>query len=50
MRYEGTSVRQRMGTAETALHMVMIICTCGVWYLVYRSRKNKIERTTRHYA
>lgn len=46
----GREVRQRMGSAESAFHMLMIMCTCGFWYPVYRGRKRKIERTTDIYA
>jgi hypothetical protein len=39
-----------MGATEGALHFVMIICTLGLWYPVYRSRKNSLARTEKHYT
>lgn len=46
----GREIRQHMGAAEAAAHAVMIICTAGMWYPVYRHRKNKLGRTTNIYA
>jgi cbb3-type cytochrome oxidase subunit 3 len=46
----GKSVRQHMGAVEAVFHAVMLMFTCGVWYPVYRHRKNEIKRTTRHYS
>jgi hypothetical protein len=30
--------------------MIMIFCTCGLWYPLYRSRKKKLEHTLVHYG
>lgn len=49
MRHTGTAVRRHMSVTETALHAVMILCTLGLWYPVYKHRKNKLARTTRIY-
>jgi cbb3-type cytochrome oxidase subunit 3 len=49
MRPAGKDVRGRMNPIEAVFHAVMIICTIGLWYPVYRSRKSKIARTTRVY-
>jgi cbb3-type cytochrome oxidase subunit 3 len=38
--------RRGMSVAEGAFHAFMIICTCGVWYPVYRARKHQADRTT----
>ena len=35
-----------MGAGEGAFHAFMIICTCGLWYPVYRMRKHAADRTT----
>jgi hypothetical protein len=48
--YIGKEVEQKMGVGELTLHMLMIFCTAGFWYPVYRTRKNKIERTSKFYA
>jgi hypothetical protein len=42
----GREVRQHMGAGELVFHSVMIICTVGLWYPVYRHRKNRKSRTT----
>lgn len=39
-----------MGVGEGIFHALMILCTCGVWYPVYRHRKNKLHRTVKFYA
>jgi hypothetical protein len=46
----GVAEQRHMGAAEAVLHGVMILCTVGLWYPVYRHRKNKLSRTTRFYA
>jgi hypothetical protein len=46
----GREVEQKMSAGELILHLTMILCTCGMWYPVYRSRKSKIDRTTNVYA
>jgi len=38
-----------MNGIEMIFHAVMIICTCGIWYPVYRGRKRSIGNTTIHY-
>ena len=48
-RVTGTSVQRHMHAAEGIIHWVMIICTVGLWYPVYRHRRNRLARTTRHY-
>jgi hypothetical protein len=45
----GREIRQHMGAAEATLHAIMIVCTIGMWYPVYRHRKNKLARTTNVY-
>lgn len=49
MEYMGSEVQQHMGCAEAAGHWVMIIFTCGLWYPVYRHRKNTLARTSKFY-
>lgn len=46
----GRQVQQHMGATEMALHVVMIFFTIGLWYPVYKHRKNVFERTTNVYA
>lgn len=29
-----------MSVAEGAFHAMRIVCTCGLWYPVYRARKH----------
>ena len=36
-----------MSVMEGAFHWFMIICTCGMWYPVYRARKHNADRTTK---
>jgi hypothetical protein len=48
--YIGKEVEQKMGAAELAMYLLMILCTCGLWYPVYRHRKSKIERTSKFYS
>ena len=50
MKQDGTSVEQHMHAAEAVFHGVMILCTLGLWYPVYRHRKNQLHRTFKHYA
>jgi hypothetical protein len=38
-----------MGVAEHAGHALLILCTFGFWYPVYRSRRSRLEHTTRFY-
>jgi hypothetical protein len=38
-----------MSAAEGIFHGVMIICTVGLWYPVYRHRKNRLARITNVY-
>ena len=35
-----------MSVLEGAFHGLMIMCTCGFWYPVYRARKHSVDRTT----
>jgi len=35
-----------MSVAEGSFHWLMIICTCGFWYPIYRARKHAADRTT----
>jgi hypothetical protein len=35
-----------MSVAEGVLHAFMTVCTCGLWYPVYRARKHAVDRTT----
>lgn len=46
----GREVQQHMHATEALLHGVMIMCTLGLWYPVYRHRKNKLARTSRFYT
>lgn len=46
----GRSVQQHMGAGEAAFHAIMIVFTCGVWYPVYKHRKNALARTVKHYT
>ena len=50
MHETGRAVRQHMGATEGILHWTMIICTVGLWYPVYRHRRNALNRTTKFYA
>jgi hypothetical protein len=36
-----------MGSGEGAFHAIMILCTCGLWYPVYRMRKHQADRTSK---
>ena len=45
----GKSVKGHMSASEMTFHWLMIFCTCGFWYPIYKSRKNKLERATQHY-
>jgi hypothetical protein len=38
-----------MSAAEGMVHAFMIVCTCGLWYPVYRARKHAADRTTTTY-
>lgn len=33
-----------MGGGEVALHWLMIICTCGLWWPVYAMRRHAANR------
>jgi hypothetical protein len=46
----GKTVQQHMGATEGTLHFVMILCTLGLWYPVYKHRKEKLARTEKHYG
>ena len=35
-----------MSVAETLAHWTAVLCTCGLWYPVYRARKHAADRTT----
>ena len=35
-----------MSVAEGTVHWFMIVCTCGLWWPVYRARKHAADRTT----
>jgi hypothetical protein len=35
-----------MHQAEKIVHAVLILCTCGLWFPFYWSRKRAIERTS----
>lgn len=41
------AVQQHMHATEGLFHAAMTICTVGLWYPVYRHRKNKLRRTTK---
>jgi hypothetical protein len=45
----GREVQQHMGATEGILHACMIVCTFGLWYPVYKHRRNKLARTTNVY-
>jgi len=38
--------KRGMSVIEGAFHALMIVCTCGLWYPVYRARKHAADRTT----
>lgn len=42
--------RSGMSVLEGAFHALMIMCTMGLWYPVYRARKHAVDRTTTTYA
>jgi hypothetical protein len=48
--YTGKEVEQTMNPVEGLIHMVMILCTFGIWYPIYKSRKNAIHRTSKFYS
>ena len=50
MHETGMSVRQHMSQPEKIVHAVLILCTFGLWYPVYHTRKKQIERVTRFYG
>lgn len=50
MKPTGTGVRSHMHATEGMFHMIMMVCTFGLWYPIYKHRKNKLARTTRFYA
>lgn len=39
----------KLGAGEELFHWCMIICTCGLWYPVYASRKRSKRSVTRFY-
>lgn len=39
-----------MSAVEGLVHALMIVCTCGLWYPLYRARKHAADRTTTTYA
>jgi hypothetical protein len=39
-----------MGSVEGICHGIMLIGTAGLWYPVYRMRKNYLNRRTRTYV
>lgn len=39
--------RQRLGYGSLAFHWTMIICTCGLWYPVYASKRRARSTVTR---
>ena len=45
-----TTVKGRLSQPEKILHTVLIMCSGGLWYPVYWSRKRKAERVTTTYA
>ncbi len=38
-----------MSVIEGLFHAFMIMCTCGIWWPVYRARKHAVDRTTTTY-
>ena len=48
MEHPEKAVQQHMHATEAAIHAVMIICTLGLWYPVYRHRRNKLARTVKY--
>jgi hypothetical protein len=50
MKQTGTSAQQHMHAGEAVFHGVMILFTCGLWYPVYKHRKNQLDRTVKHYG
>lgn len=38
-----------MSVIEGLFHGLMICCTVGLWYPVYRARKHAVDRTTTTY-
>lgn len=49
---ESVTTEGHIGAPEMLAHALLIICTCGLWYPVYRARKTRAERrsVTRHYG
>lgn len=39
------AVQMHMHASESVFHAVMILSTLGLWYPVYRHRKNALART-----
>jgi len=42
--------KRGMSVIEGTVHIIMTICTCGLWYPVYRMRKHSVNRTTTTYT
>lgn len=38
--------RQRMGYISLAIHWTLILCTCGLWYPIYASRRRARSAVT----
>jgi hypothetical protein len=38
--------RSGMSVAEGTFHGLMIVCTMGLWYPIYRARKHQADRTS----
>jgi hypothetical protein len=48
---QSTKIKSRSGmsVAEGAVWAVLIVCTCGFAYPLYRARKHSVDRTTTTY-
>lgn len=38
--------RQRMGYISLTIHWTLILCTCGLWYPIYASRRRARSTVT----
>lgn len=44
---QGYITQGQMGYGQLLFHWTMIVCTCGLWWFVYRSKKRKLRSVTR---
>lgn len=49
MNHDVIKSKHGMSAIEGLFHALMIVCTVGMWYPVYRLRKHSVDRTTTTY-